>query len=264
MGLAPVLVEQVFETISKVNEQGTTVLLVEQNALVALNIADHAYVLETGLHHARGPRQRTGPQRRGTQGLPRRGLIRQALYQPRRLMRPRTATTVAADRDDPGYAHCDRPLLIAGGAAAVDNRSRRPGGCRRRLLVGDLRWERNRRQRAQGLSVGRRRWPERRNRRHSGVDRRCAGDHQRDIGREASNVGTAMSWTRGIAGSETRWNDDLDPECVVAVGRPVGHHELQVCLVDHDDEAGQRVSQWPDAWRQRPGVEAIVAEVLAR
>ena len=55
MGLAPVLVEVVFETIRKVNEQGTTVLLVEQNALVALNIADHAYVLETGLITLEGP-----------------------------------------------------------------------------------------------------------------------------------------------------------------------------------------------------------------
>jgi len=55
MGLAPVLVEQVFATITKVNEQGTTVLLVEQNALVALNIADYAYVLETGLITLEGP-----------------------------------------------------------------------------------------------------------------------------------------------------------------------------------------------------------------
>ncbi len=55
MGLAPVLVESVFETIRKVNEQGTTVLLVEQNALVALNIADHAYVLETGHITLEGP-----------------------------------------------------------------------------------------------------------------------------------------------------------------------------------------------------------------
>jgi branched-chain amino acid transport system ATP-binding protein len=55
MGLAPVLVEQVFETIRKVNEQGTTVLLVEQNALVALNIADHGYVLETGQIILEGP-----------------------------------------------------------------------------------------------------------------------------------------------------------------------------------------------------------------
>jgi branched-chain amino acid transport system ATP-binding protein len=55
MGLAPVLVDVVFETIKKVNEQGTTVLLVEQNALVALNIAHHAYVLETGHITLEGP-----------------------------------------------------------------------------------------------------------------------------------------------------------------------------------------------------------------
>ncbi len=55
MGLAPVLVDVVFDTIRKVNDQGTTVLLVEQNALVALNIADHGYVLETGLITLEGP-----------------------------------------------------------------------------------------------------------------------------------------------------------------------------------------------------------------
>jgi branched-chain amino acid transport system ATP-binding protein len=55
MGLAPVLVEAVFDTIKKVNDQGTTVLLVEQNALAALNIANHAYVLETGLITLEGP-----------------------------------------------------------------------------------------------------------------------------------------------------------------------------------------------------------------
>jgi branched-chain amino acid transport system ATP-binding protein len=55
MGLAPLLVEVVFDTIVKVNQQGTTVLLVEQNALVALNIADHAYVLETGHISLEGP-----------------------------------------------------------------------------------------------------------------------------------------------------------------------------------------------------------------
>ncbi|HBH01309.1 MAG TPA: ABC transporter ATP-binding protein, partial [Candidatus Rokubacteria bacterium] len=48
MGLAPVLVEQIFETIVDINRQGTTILLVEQNAAMALAIAHRGYVLETG------------------------------------------------------------------------------------------------------------------------------------------------------------------------------------------------------------------------
>jgi branched-chain amino acid transport system ATP-binding protein len=48
MGLAPVLVERIFQTIREINEQGTTILLVEQNANVALEIATRGYVLETG------------------------------------------------------------------------------------------------------------------------------------------------------------------------------------------------------------------------
>ena len=48
MGLSPVMVEQVFETIRTINEQGVTILLVEQNALMALSIADYAYVMESG------------------------------------------------------------------------------------------------------------------------------------------------------------------------------------------------------------------------
>jgi branched-chain amino acid transport system ATP-binding protein len=48
MGLAPVLVEQIFETITDINRQGTTILLVEQNAAMALGIAHRGYVLETG------------------------------------------------------------------------------------------------------------------------------------------------------------------------------------------------------------------------
>jgi branched-chain amino acid transport system ATP-binding protein len=48
LGLAPVLVERVFETILRIREQGTTILLVEQNARAALSMADRGYVLEVG------------------------------------------------------------------------------------------------------------------------------------------------------------------------------------------------------------------------
>ena len=48
MGLAPVLVDLIFDTIATIRQQGTTILLVEQNALAALRIADRAYVLESG------------------------------------------------------------------------------------------------------------------------------------------------------------------------------------------------------------------------
>lgn len=48
MGLAPVLVDMIFETIVKIREQGITILLIEQNASAALDIADRAYVLESG------------------------------------------------------------------------------------------------------------------------------------------------------------------------------------------------------------------------
>jgi branched-chain amino acid transport system ATP-binding protein len=55
MGLAPVLVEQIFATIDSINRHGTTILLVEQNAAMALSIAHRGYVLETGSIVLTGP-----------------------------------------------------------------------------------------------------------------------------------------------------------------------------------------------------------------
>ncbi len=48
MGLSPILVEEIFRIIREINDQGTSILLVEQNAHMALSIAHRAYVLETG------------------------------------------------------------------------------------------------------------------------------------------------------------------------------------------------------------------------
>lgn len=55
LGLAPVIVEQVFEIIQRINKMGTTILLVEQNVQASLEIADRAYVIETGKNVMEGP-----------------------------------------------------------------------------------------------------------------------------------------------------------------------------------------------------------------
>jgi len=54
MGLAPILVEEIFETIQEINQQGVTILLVEQNAHMALSVAHRGYVLETGMIQLEG------------------------------------------------------------------------------------------------------------------------------------------------------------------------------------------------------------------
>jgi branched-chain amino acid transport system ATP-binding protein len=48
MGLAPILVESIFETVRRIHADGTSILLVEQNALMALNIANRGYVMQSG------------------------------------------------------------------------------------------------------------------------------------------------------------------------------------------------------------------------
>ncbi|MDO5328440.1 MAG: ABC transporter ATP-binding protein [Clostridia bacterium] len=55
MGLAPILVEQIFDIIAELHQSGVTILLVEQNAQMALRVADRAYVMETGLITMQGP-----------------------------------------------------------------------------------------------------------------------------------------------------------------------------------------------------------------
>ncbi len=55
LGLAPLMVNEVFRAIKQVNDEGATILLIEQNAVAALNIADYAYVLETGAVVLEGP-----------------------------------------------------------------------------------------------------------------------------------------------------------------------------------------------------------------
>ena len=57
MGLSPLFVKEIFDIIQHINEQGTTILLVEQNAHMAMSIADYAYVLETGKTTLEGPGQ---------------------------------------------------------------------------------------------------------------------------------------------------------------------------------------------------------------
>ena len=54
LGLAPIIVQGIFEIIREINRQGTTVLLIEQNANMALKVADYGYVMETGVISLQG------------------------------------------------------------------------------------------------------------------------------------------------------------------------------------------------------------------
>ena len=73
MGLAPMVVAQIFDIVREINESGVTVLLVEQNAAQALALADRGYVLETGELVLHGTGVRTARGRSGPSGLSRRG-----------------------------------------------------------------------------------------------------------------------------------------------------------------------------------------------
>jgi branched-chain amino acid transport system ATP-binding protein len=55
LGLAPLVVREIFHIIERLREQDVSILLVEQNARAALEVADHGYVLETGEIHLQGP-----------------------------------------------------------------------------------------------------------------------------------------------------------------------------------------------------------------
>ena len=76
MGLSPIMMQKIMSTITELQQQGTTILLVEQNAQAALSLADQGHVLEVGNIVLSGTGERAAHQRRGPQGLPRRGLSR--------------------------------------------------------------------------------------------------------------------------------------------------------------------------------------------
>ncbi len=71
LGLAPLLVDQIGEIVTEINRQGTAVLLIEQNAVMGLRVADAASVLEVGPGHRLGHGRRAGRQRRRAGALPR-------------------------------------------------------------------------------------------------------------------------------------------------------------------------------------------------
>ena len=74
MGLAPIFVEKIFEIIVEINKQGTPILLVEQNALMALDVAHRGYVLETGTIALADDARALRDERASAQDLPRRGV----------------------------------------------------------------------------------------------------------------------------------------------------------------------------------------------
>ena len=125
MGLAPIFVEKIFEIVVEINQQGTPILLVEQNALMALDVASRGYVLETGkivLADEANPPRRTSRCARPTSARTRRPTAARAAAAPRprgRRRRPRGGV-VEAERA-PREAVALQP-------AALDREDRGQGG----------------------------------------------------------------------------------------------------------------------------------------
>ena len=71
MGLAPIFVEKIFEIVVEINQQGTPILLVEQNALMALDVANRGYVMETGMIALTDDAESSARERAGPEGVPR-------------------------------------------------------------------------------------------------------------------------------------------------------------------------------------------------
>ena len=137
MGLAPMLVEKIFDIVKEINAQGTTILLVEQNAHMALEIADRGYVLETGQITLADDASvaAAGPPR--ARGVSRRGLTRRPARRPvdRRHsalpfaphQRSSISATAAAwsTRSATGTRLVDRVRLVQ--VAGTERHRRRPG-----------------------------------------------------------------------------------------------------------------------------------------
>ncbi len=141
LGLAPILVQQIFQTIKEINEQGTTILLVEQNALQALSIAHRGYVLQTGDVVLTGPASELITNEMVRKAYLGEDSVGAARAGPRRRSRRWTPTDRwPSSTDLPGDARARPSRSRAGPAACADGRaiacgtraSRRPSATDRR------------------------------------------------------------------------------------------------------------------------------------
>ena len=126
MGIAPILVERIYETIAEINRQGTTILLVEQNANFALGVSKRGYVLETGSDR-RSSDESVGAARqpRGPEGLPGRMTViaamgATALY----LTYAWLASCIVASYISARKGYGEKPGLAAGLILSVDRGAR--------------------------------------------------------------------------------------------------------------------------------------------